>query len=90
MSQVVGRFTINVEQIDGFEFRVRFDKDRYAAVTLDEPPPLGHDSAPNAARFLAAAIGDCLSASLVFCMKKAGVRQTGNPNKAERPGKDSA
>lgn len=72
-AQVASRFTIRVEQIDGFEFRVKFDKEQFAPLLLDEPPPLGHDAAPNAARILAAAIGNCLSASLVFCLKKAGV-----------------
>ncbi len=71
MSEIVNRFAIHVEQIDGFEFRVHFDKDRFATLELDEPPPLGHDVAPNAARVLAAAIGNCLAASLVFCLRKA-------------------
>jgi uncharacterized OsmC-like protein len=77
MSQVVGRFAVHVEQVDGFEFRVRFDKEQYPELRLDEPPPLGRDSAPNPARILAAAIGDCLSASLVFCLKRAGVALEG-------------
>ncbi len=73
----VGQFALEIEQVDGYELRVRFDKDRYAALTMDEPPPLGKDTAPNPARILAAAIGDCLSASLLFCMKRAGVAVDG-------------
>ncbi len=70
---VVSRFAVRVEQTNGYEFRVRFDKEQFAEIHMDEPPPLGHDTAPNAARVLAAAIGNCLSASLVFCMSKAKV-----------------
>jgi uncharacterized OsmC-like protein len=77
VSAVASRFSIHVEQIDGFEFRVKFDKDQFAPLLLDEPPPLGRDGAPNAARVLAAAIGNCLSASLVFCLKKANVAVSG-------------
>jgi organic hydroperoxide reductase OsmC/OhrA len=69
----VSQFAITVEQVKDFEFRVRFDNEAFAPLTLDEPPPLGHDAAPNAARVLAAAIGNCLAASLVFCLKKAKV-----------------
>ncbi len=76
-AEVASRFTIHVEQLDGFEFRVKFDKEQFTPLLLDEPPPLGHDVAPNAARVLAAAIGNCLSASLVFCLKKAGVAAGG-------------
>lgn len=77
MSTVASRFSLHVEQIDGFEFRVKFDKDQFAPLLLDEPPPLGRDTAPNAARVLAAAIGNCLSASLVLCLKRANVAASG-------------
>jgi len=70
MAQHVGHFVIAIERVEGYEFRVRFDKEQYAELHADEPAPLGHDSAPNAARLLAAAIGNCLSASLVFCASK--------------------
>ena len=73
MTAVVSAFRLHVEQVDGFEFRVKFDKDQFAPLSLDEPPPLGHDTAPNAARILAAAIGNCLSASLLFCLQKVKV-----------------
>jgi uncharacterized OsmC-like protein len=70
MSNHVGHFVIAVERVDGYEFRVRFDKEHYAELHTDEPAPLGKDRAPNAARFLAAAVGNCLAASLVFCASK--------------------
>lgn len=77
MSDVANRFSVHVEQVDGFEFRVKFDKDQFEPLRLDEPPPLGRDLAPNAARILAAAIGNCLAASLVFCLQKAKIATSG-------------
>jgi len=68
-----GEFEITLEQSDAFEFRVRFDKPQHADLLMDEPGPLGKDAAPNPARILSAAIGTCLSASLLFCANKSGV-----------------
>ncbi len=76
-SAAVSRFAIRVEQANGFEFRILFDKEAFAPMTMDEPPPLGHDVGPNASRILAAAIGNCLAASLVFCLRKQKVEATG-------------
>jgi organic hydroperoxide reductase OsmC/OhrA len=73
VTALASRFSLRVEQIDDFEFRVKFDKEQFAPLLLDEPPPLGRDTAPNAARILAAAIGNCLSASLLFCLQRAKV-----------------
>jgi len=63
-------YSIIVERVDDFEFRVQFDKPEFPELTLDEPSPLGQDKGPNATRVLAAAIGNCLSASLMFCLQR--------------------
>lgn len=76
-SKPAGSFQMRVEYIDGYEFRVRFDKPEYADLLTDEPPPLGHDRGPNPARVLAAAIASCLSASLFFCLNRAKIPVSG-------------
>lgn len=77
MADIVSSYTISVEQITDFEYRVKFDKPEYGELRLDEPPPLGKDTGPNAGRLLAAAIGDCLSASFLFAARKAGASISG-------------
>jgi uncharacterized OsmC-like protein len=63
-------FTVEMEQIDNFEFRVRFDWDSTPDLILDEPEPLGGERGPNATRLIAAAVGNCLTASLFFCLQR--------------------
>ena len=77
MATQVASFQVRVEQVEGYEFRIRFDKPMHADLIIDEPQPLGDDSGPNPARVLAAAIGSCLSASLVYCMSRARISVEG-------------
>lgn len=65
-----GQFHFELEQLDGYAFNVQFDWPAADSLLLDEPAPLGEQSGPNAARLVAAAAANCLSASLMFCLFK--------------------
>jgi organic hydroperoxide reductase OsmC/OhrA len=65
---------VHLERAEGFKFTATFpDLPGTGPLALDEAPPLGQGTGPNPAALLAAAVGNCLAASLVFCLKKARV-----------------
>ena len=65
-------FKTRVELIDGYSFRVEFPGE-IGDILTDEPEPVGKGEYPNAGMLLAAAVGNCLCASLAFCLRKARV-----------------
>ncbi len=73
MSEAASQFSISMDQVRDYEFRVNFDKEGQPDLIMDESAPLGGDKGPSPARILAAAIGSCLSASLLFCTRRARV-----------------
>jgi uncharacterized OsmC-like protein len=64
------QFSVSLDYVQDYEFRVKFDKADYQDLMIDETPPVGHDKGPNPSRLIAAAIGGCLSASLLFSARK--------------------
>lgn len=67
------QFTLDLDLLDGYAFTVTFGDPGVPDLLLDEPAPLGAGRGPNAARLLAAAIGNCLGASLVYCLRRAHI-----------------
>ena len=70
-------FQVEVTHEKDFVFKVDFGLNNVKDLTMDEPEPVGKGVGPNASRVLAAALGNCLSASLLFCLKKSRVEIKG-------------
>lgn len=66
MSQVV---TASLKQDQDFRFAIHFS-DSMPVLYGDEPAPLGKGAGPSPAQLLAAAVGNCLSDSLLFALRK--------------------
>jgi uncharacterized OsmC-like protein len=66
-------FTVTLDLEDGFRFLADFQQPGVEPLAMDEPAPLGAGSGPNAARVLGATVGDCLSASALFCLRRARI-----------------
>ncbi|MGC9220818.1 MAG: OsmC family protein [Solirubrobacteraceae bacterium] len=72
MSEADG-FQYTMDLQDGYRFLVEFDQEGVSPLLLDEPEPLGDGSGPNASRLLAAAVGNCLSASVLYCLRRSRI-----------------
>ncbi len=60
---------IQLTQQQDYQFQVEFG-DQVPALLADEPPPLGAGLGPSPVQLLAAAVGNCLSDSLLFALRK--------------------
>ena len=63
--------TVEVElhQVQDYRFRIEFGT-TVPALIGDEPPPLGLASGPSPVQLLTASVGNCLSDSLLFALRK--------------------
>ena len=64
-------FALRLERLQNYEFKAQFDWEHLPPLLVDESEPLGQRKGPNPSRLLALAVGNCLSASLLFCLNKA-------------------
>jgi organic hydroperoxide reductase OsmC/OhrA len=60
---------VSLEQREDFHFTIGFG-DGIAPLEADEAPPLGKGAGPTPDQLLAAAVGNCMSASLLFALRK--------------------
>jgi uncharacterized OsmC-like protein len=60
--------------LEGYRFKVKFDVEGVPDLLVDEARPVGEGLGPNPSRLLSAAVGHCLSSSLLFCLNKARVK----------------
>jgi uncharacterized OsmC-like protein len=61
--------SVHLVQRHDYQFDVQFGTGVPALLT-DEPPPLGQGAGPSPTQLLAAAVGNCLSDSLLFALRK--------------------
>jgi organic hydroperoxide reductase OsmC/OhrA len=72
--------SISLRQQQDFQFDINFGE-ALPVLRADEPAPLGKGEGPVPGQLLAAAVGNCLAASLLFAMRK--FKQQPEPISAE-------
>ncbi|NLK26047.1 MAG: OsmC family protein [Euryarchaeota archaeon] len=72
-----GEFATTIVHEERYRFRIDFGTEKLEPMFMDEPEPLGTGRYPNAGRLLAAAVGNCLCASFLFCMEKSRAEVSG-------------
>ena len=71
---------VHLTQEKDYRFQIAFD-DGVPELTVDEPPPLGSAAGPSPVQLLTAAVGSCLSDSLLFALRK--FKQSPEPMRCE-------
>jgi uncharacterized OsmC-like protein len=72
--------TVYLQQQSDYRFEIHFE-DNMPVLTSDEPVPLGTGTGPSPDQLLCAAVGNCLSDSLLFAFRK--FKQTPEPIQCE-------
>lgn len=75
MPDLIKEFTIALDQVKDYEFLVKFD-DLPETLLMDAPPGVGRNAGPCPTQILAAAVGNCLTMTLVLFARKAGLQPT--------------
>jgi organic hydroperoxide reductase OsmC/OhrA len=75
--------TIKLERLQDYSFKVDFGREGMEALITDEGEPLGKSAGPNPSMLLAAAMGNCLSSSLLFCLQRARAHVKGMKTKVD-------
>jgi uncharacterized OsmC-like protein len=70
-------FKVDINQRKSFVFEANFNLENVAPFLMDEPEPVGGALGPNASKVLSAAVGNCLCASLLFCLQRSRVEVLG-------------
>lgn len=75
--------SVTITQQGDYQFLVDFSE-AIPALLTDEPPPLGGGTGPSPSELLLAGVTNCLTASLLFAMRKfkqdaGGIRATATP-----------
>lgn len=60
---------VRLQQLQDYRFDIHF-QEGMPVLTSDEPAPLGTGQGPSPVQLLAAAVGNCLSDSLLFALRK--------------------
>lgn len=68
-------FKVSLELLENYVFKVDFGE--FGDIITDEAPPLGNGEGPGPSRLVAAAVGNCLCASLLFSLRKLKDKPTG-------------
>ncbi len=64
-------FEVEIEHMEDYEFKVKFDKKEMGELLTDETKDIGGDEkGPNPSRLLGTAALNCLMASMIYCLKK--------------------
>jgi len=71
---------VELKQLENYQFSIDFGQQEKAWIS-DEPPPLGGGQGPSPSQLLAAAVGNCLSDSLLFALRK--FKQSPEPMRTE-------
>jgi len=61
--------SVSLQQQTDYRFEIRFGEG-IPALIADEPAPLGKGEGPSPAQLLSASVGNCLSDSLLFALRK--------------------